>query len=281
MNKTVIGFIFGLVGLGAVAVIAGPTIYNTTLEYHFKNGIRSASYLDLSGNAVLQAGDEGETIVNVVDGTFDLTRDEAGTVTVTASDNDATAALTILPGGAAALTLGGVSTTSVTVVTDASSGNGEVVLPAASISAAELMAATLRVSYCGQLAENGTIYLGTPALTAVEPALADATCDALDSGTESTADVILSAGLTLYPKYMRCTSNGTLGSGETIVAQLRDDTTSVTGLTCTIAEAQTECEVLLPDAAAIVAGSATAVRAIETSNNSDDDLKCMVLYDVH
>jgi hypothetical protein len=114
MRKLIIGVLAGLL-IGGLGVWAAPTILNTTVEYRFINGIRSASFLDLTGTAVLQAGAEGETIVNTVDGTFDLTRDESGTVTVTASDDDATAALTILPGGAAALVLGGASTTAVTL----------------------------------------------------------------------------------------------------------------------------------------------------------------------
>lgn len=58
------------------------------------------------------------TISAATDGTFLLNRNESGTVTVTASDDDATAALSVLPGGAAALTLGGASTTNVTVNSD-------------------------------------------------------------------------------------------------------------------------------------------------------------------
>jgi len=61
---------------------------------------------------------EGESIVNTTDGTFDFTRDEAGTVILTASDDDATAAMTVLPGGAAALVLGGTTTTTATIDTD-------------------------------------------------------------------------------------------------------------------------------------------------------------------
>ena len=63
----------------------------------------------------------GDDILNFPDGTFDFTRDEAGTVTLTASDDNAVAALTVLPGGAEALTLGGASTTSTTITTDGGS----------------------------------------------------------------------------------------------------------------------------------------------------------------
>lgn len=166
-----------------------------------------------------------------------------------------------------------------TVITGSTTaGNASLVLPGSSVGAAELAAGYLRVAYCGQLVENGEVFLGAPALTTVEPVLADATCDGLDSATEATADVVLSATLALYPRYMRCVLNGTLGADETLTAQLRDDTANVTGVTCSMAEAQTTCEVATPTAAAIAAGSATAVEANEASDNSDDDLKCIVIY---
>lgn len=163
---------------------------------------------------------------------------------------------------------------------DSGSAAASLVIPTGALGAAEIGGTVLRVAYCGQLAENGEIFLGSPALTAVEPALADATCDGLDSATESTADVVLSASLALSPRYMRCTTNGTLGASETIIAQLRDDTANVTGVTCTIIEAETACEVVVPTVAAIAAGSAIAVEANEASNNADDDLKCVVLFNV-
>lgn len=220
-----------------------------------------------------------ESIANSTDGSFTLARNDAGVVTIVAADNDATAALTVQPGGAAAMTLGGASMTALTVTSDGT-GNAEVVLPAASVGAAEVGHATLRVAYCGQNDENNVIYQGAVGITAAEPVLADATCDALDNGTEGTADVVLSAGLSLTAKYMRCTTAATLAAGETITAQLRDDTADVTGVTCQIAEAQTECEVLVPTASAIAAASATAMKVTQVSNNADDDLKCVVLYQV-
>lgn len=174
----------------------------------------------------------------------------------------------------------GIQVSSISSVTSTTTGNTALVLPNGSVGAAELTGATLRVAYCGQLAENGEIFLGSPALTAVEPALADATCDGFDSATEATADVVLSTTATLYPKMMRCTLNGTLGASETLTAQLRDDTANVSGVVCSMAVGETTCEVRTPTAAAIAAGSAIAVEANEASDNADDDLKCVVWYAV-
>ena len=221
-----------------------------------------------------------EKISNSADGMIRFERNNAGTVTLSAADDDATAALSVIPGGAAGLTLGGANTTALTVTTNAG-GNSAVVLPNGVVGGAEMAAASLRVAYCGENAENGITYFGANGITVLEDALGSAGCDALDNGTEATADVVLSAGLTMHPKYMRCITDGTLGSGETIVAQLRDDTADVTGVTCTIAEAQTTCEVLVPTAAAVAAGSATAVKVTQTSNNADDNAKCVLLYSVN
>lgn len=214
MKKLLLGLAL-LVVAAVVTVQAGPSFFETTILYKFKNGI------------------------SVTGGTADFT---GSTVT-------------------------GIS--------------GGATLEDGSVSGADLAGASLRVTYCGQNAENGEIFLGTPVLTAAEPTLADATCDGLDSATEATADVVLSAGLVLTPKYMRCILNGTLGAAETMSYQLRDDTANVTGVTCSLAVGETVCEVETPTAASIAAGSATAVEGNQASDNSDDDSKCVVLYQVN
>jgi hypothetical protein len=86
--------------------------------------------------------ENSESVSNGTDGTIFLGRNDAGLVTLTAKDNDSTAALSILPGGVAGLTLGGGSMTALTVTTD-STGTDEVVLPAGSIDTTEVLNATL------------------------------------------------------------------------------------------------------------------------------------------
>lgn len=97
----------------------------------------AAMTVDPGGNATLTLGSASDTVTVAAtsgltlanseslnagtDATFDFTRNDAGTVTLTASDSDATAAMTLLPGGAAALTLGGASTTAITLTTDGGS----------------------------------------------------------------------------------------------------------------------------------------------------------------
>lgn len=100
-----------------------------------------------------------ETLDTSTNSTFTLGRNDAGTVTLTAKDNNSVADLTVLPGGAAALTLGGSSTTSVTVTTD-STGDGEVVLPNNSVGNAELVNSSVTVTAGSGLANGGSVALG-------------------------------------------------------------------------------------------------------------------------
>lgn len=144
----------GLALAVAVPLVWAQSVTRRTDIFQFVNGLRLASqtFTALRGSSnAIQLGDSsatsvtivtdggtvtidgsvsaagdvtlsnGETITNGVDGTILLGRNTAGTLTVTAADNDATAALSILPGGAAALTLGGGSATAITLTTDGGS----------------------------------------------------------------------------------------------------------------------------------------------------------------
>jgi hypothetical protein len=137
--------------------------------------------------------------------------------------------------------------------------------------------AALRVPHCGQNNENGTIYLSPTAITDVEPALADATCDGLDGATEATQDLVV-LGYPLRPIYMRCILNGTLAAGESVVWQLRGGEADVPGFTCGIGAGQTTCHVLSRGRIKVEGSVPTAIRAVQVSNNADDDSKCVLIY---
>ena len=127
---------------GATVTLTGSAISLTDDNYSFTSaGVGSLVSLTLSGAAGLTLS-SAETITNGTDGTFTFTRNTAAAVTITAADTDATAALTVLPGGASSLTLGGGSTTALIVTTD-STGNDEVQLPAGSIDSGEILDATI------------------------------------------------------------------------------------------------------------------------------------------
>lgn len=279
LKKHAVAVTIAFFGLGLGGVIAAVTVRTETVRWDFVNGIRAASVTDLSGNTLVGAGANGETITNGTDGQFTLTRDESGTVTVTAADDDSTAALTIKPGGAAAFVLGGTSTTAITLTTD-STGNAEVVLPTGSVGSTEVGMGFVQVVFCGQNDENGTIYFAPTPLTSARPALADATCDGNDNATETTADAPVVVSYTLTPKFMTCITNATLGTGESMVLTL-DAATVATAMTCTIGEAATTCEFASATASQIAANTALALKAVETSNNSDDDTFCVVTFAVN
>ena len=81
--------------------------------------------------------ENGESISGATASTITFGRSDAGALTLTCKDTDATCALTVLPGGAAALILGGASTTAATVTVNAT-GTAAVVLPNGAIGALEL-----------------------------------------------------------------------------------------------------------------------------------------------
>lgn len=153
MRKPIAAFlIFSLVALVASAQVYNynfdtPTQFTKTVNFASGGTVTLAGTTTVTG-AFSQTGSGGITLANGesintdTDDVFDLTRDDAGTVTLTCSDDDATAALTVRPGGAAAGVFGGSSMTSFTVTTDGT-GTGEVVLPLQSIAAGEIVNDTI------------------------------------------------------------------------------------------------------------------------------------------
>lgn len=144
--------------------------------------------------------------------------------------------------------------------------------------------------YCGQLANNGTIYLGPVSLDgsgAGEGIAADAggtACDALDSGTEGTASGDLSSVLNYAVIGMYCRAvadGGTTGSGSNgVTFALRvNDAAPTNALTCTVATSATECFARYStDATAtiITAGTDSSIQAVDTENLSANDGWCRV-----
>jgi len=90
------------------------TIYNASATPVFN--VAQAGTITASSFSFALAN--GESINTDTDAVFDFTRNTSGAVSITASDDNAVAALTILPGGAAAMTLGGTTATSMTHIVD-------------------------------------------------------------------------------------------------------------------------------------------------------------------
>lgn len=116
MKKLLIGLLAGI--LGSAGMLWSAATYHPVTEiYDFRNGIKIAG-VSLSQDGITTFANASSLDDTAGLGTFTFGRTTSGTVTLTAKDDNATAALTILPGGAAAMTLGGASTTSIALTTD-------------------------------------------------------------------------------------------------------------------------------------------------------------------
>lgn len=282
VTKTMLGaLIFMFVSAGVIWSAASTR--NETVIWNFVNGIK------IAGVSLVEDGistfANNETISNAVDGTILLGRDDAGTVTVTAADNNAVAALTILPGGAAAMTLGGASMTSLTVTADGAQ-DADVVLPANSIGGAEVSGVRMDIVFCGQADENGTIYFspvtginGVDFADGVDYSISGAACDGLDGATEATQDLIVFPEVAFKVMGMYCQQAGAeaLGAAETMIFTMRSaEADLVPTITCTISEAQRGCRTLTGSTTNIAANATVAMKLVQSSNNTDQDGWCVV-----
>lgn len=164
-------------------------------------------------------------------------------------------------------------------------GDAEVVLPENSIGADDIAVATDHVVLCGQMDENGTIYFG-PVTAAFgedgsDASLSSAACDALDNATEATVDAPIFTDLSFKILGGWCKLAGTLGASETATFTVRTAAADVvttdgsnTTLTCSLATGEVECSIPYGTTTDIAAGATIAIKAVQVSNNSDDDGWC-------
>jgi len=107
----------GAIRLGNAAVIAWEDGTEATLTHVDDTSLALSLALDIVGAGGLILSND-DTITNAVDDTFLFSRDDSGTVTITAADDDANAALTVVAGGTGKLTLGNATNTDISIVTD-------------------------------------------------------------------------------------------------------------------------------------------------------------------
>ena len=107
---------------GGALKFAGTSITSTAAEINALDGVAGNTGLILGNSETINAG---------TDATFDFTRDDAGIVTMTCSDDDATAGCTYDAGGASPIVIGSSDVTVVTVTTDVGSVtiDGDVTIP--------------------------------------------------------------------------------------------------------------------------------------------------------
>lgn len=181
----------------------------------------------------------------------------------------------------------GIRVTTIEAIDGTSTGNAALVLPTDAVGALEFQGHTLKVIFCGELAENGTIYMGPVPNTTGEPAIDATACDAQVNATEATADAVIMTGAQVRPMGMECVTNATLGAGETIVVTLRASeasiqTTTAVDFACTMSVGETTCVRLQNGSGLLTTVAPVAIRAVMASNNADaDDLKCAVWFNVN
>lgn len=257
-----------------------------TLDIQAGTTVTNAATTTMSGAVTFSASGgitlaNGESLNTGSDDVFDFTRDDAGTVTITASDNDATAALTVLPGGAAAMTIGGASTTAITLTTDGT-GTGEVVLPTGAISTGEIADGTLLAAdsnfpgrdwfnICGEATtiNNNTIYYG-PSVVLLPSSGNGQTCDINNAGnaTEATDDAPIYTNQAVHVLGMTCRNEQDANANISFTLRTAEGAT-VPSVTCTIADGERDCVADVQTTTTIAAGATVAIAAASSSDVGD------------
>jgi hypothetical protein len=186
------------------------------------------------------------------------------------------------------VTIGSSGMTKLTVTT-ADTGNAEVLVPDNSIAlGSEVSGFAEPVTFCGQLPNATTGYLGPGVAgldgTPTDYVMGGTACDALDSGTEATADAPIST-LAVKVVGMRCKQSAASGASETTAYTLRTATAdavttdgNATAITCNIDGASaTECRSVAGSTTNIAAGATMAVKVVASANLSAQDARCQVL----
>lgn len=243
-------------------------------------GSADVTNVTVDSDVGLTFAENSESINNLADAIFDFTRNDAGAVTLTCSDDDAACAMVYDAGGASAITVGSADVTAVTVTTDGA-GDAEVVLPENSLGPDELAAMVEPVLFCGQNANSGTIYggpvtafLGGDYTTSY--AIGTAGCDALDNATEGAAAAPLgfaNTGLKVLGMHCEVDTSGSNGVTLTLRSAEADLTPSVT---CTIATGSTTCTSTTASTTDIAANATMAVKSVTTEDLSTNDFWCKV-----
>jgi len=271
---------------GADAAGASDTIYDTTGAGKITVGSGDVTAVDIvtDGGTVTIDG-AGITPAGITsdpaNGNWTFTKTAAGGATLIGADDAGAANMTLDTTGAGAITIGSNDVTAVTVVADGTA-DADFVVPENSIGPDEVAVMNDVVIFCGAAAENGTIYYG-PA-TAVfggdgsaSYAISSPACDALANGAEATADAPIFTNVAFKVTGMYCKQSGTLGAGEAVTFTLRSAAADTTpAISCTINAGETDCRSLTATTTDIAAGATVAVKAVQASDNADDDHWCKI-----
>lgn len=307
--------------------LTSGTSYTCTTAQSLVMVYKTNHWVEVSRSSIPGTGPitfaDGESVSSGVDGTITMGRDTSGVVTVTAADDNAVAALTILPGGAAPFTLGGATTqgltikddgtgitlnrattgtvtvsatdddanailalrgggagsvvvgnasnTSVTITTDGT-GNAELVVPNGSIGVAELTRPghwTFQVCGDATTVNNNTVYYGPTMAITSSATVAMRTCDttAVGNVTEATADEPVLTGTAFGITDMVCTSANP-GGAAGLTFTLRSAAAGITpAVACTIVNGAAGSCVANVQSTVDVASAATIAVAVSSTDN--------------
>ena len=151
---------------------------------------------------------------------------------------------------------------------------------AAELNALNVAAAFDTVILCGDGPSGaGTVYMGPDTASyggdGGDASIGGTVCDALESGTEGTADAPILTNVAFGVAGAICTTDGTIGAAETVVFTMRTATAdTVPAQTCTIAEAEKDCSIVTPTTTDVAAGATIAMKAVQTGNNTTDNYWC-------
>ena len=209
---------------------------------------------------------------------------------------------------AGACEIGDSNVTSITLTT-AGTGNDALVLPTNSVSGGEISNAGVtanelangsvtyakmggvlssKIVLCGQDANSGTIYGGPAAAvylgSGAEHAIGGATCNALDSATEATADAPIAAdypALSILGMFCRTSTDATNDQ----VFTLRSAEANLSpSITCTVAGTGTDtsCTAIRSGTSppTVAAGATIAVQSVNTEDLSLQDFWCEVYFSI-
>jgi len=216
---------------GAALKLAGTTVTATAAELNAIDGVGGAGGLTLAN---------GESLNTNTDDVFDFTRDDAGIVTLTCSDDNAVAACTYDAGGAAPIVVGSADVTIVTITTDDTGDGTDLVLPAQGVNGSEILNNTVTA-----VQTSDTLCLQVVAVE-VNPTEAGATNDFINlvdnsfSTTEADEDSFrVPVAAIAHNLAVEVDVAPGVGNDDWKIT-LQDDT-SATALTCNIDEAATTC----------------------------------------
>jgi len=218
--------------------------------------------------------------IGATDAAFIFTRNDTGAVTFAGAD-DASPADTIYDTtGAGVVTVGSGDVTDVAITTDGT-GDAELVVPENSIGPDEGAFMTDILYFCGQQANNGTIYFA-PVLAfltgdfSAAYVMGDAQCDALDNATEATIDEPIGYANTSFKVLgMMCEASSTGSNG--VAFTLRSAAADLTpSMTCTVATGATSCTSVTSSTTDVAAGATLAMQVVNTEDLSLQDGWCKV-----